>query len=281
MAKKAFISNTKIIVSNGMIEIWESPKDNPCFSVGLSKKPRGSSVNVVPMSEEERIRQNKKNALESYHHFERKVVANFKPGYSIFCTLTFDNIKTQDFNIKSVDECNKKFSRFIDRLKRYLKKKNGRELKFLVTIEFQDTNNRNAIHYHVLLDVPYLNSNELERIWNLGFVKVKKVKDSKHAAVYCGKYMMKGILDERLAGKNKFWGSKNLLEPVERYGDTAYLIQEYINGLSDDKKEKYSERSYTSEYNKCEIRYKKFFISDEALEELSPYLHYTQKTSTL
>lgn len=274
--RKAFISDTKVIVSNGMIECWKS--DEPCYAIGLDKKPRGSSF-LVLVSDEERAQQNKKNALESYHAFERKAVANFKPNQSLFCTLTFDDSKTKDFDIRNVAECNEKFSNFIKRLKRHLKKKIGRDVRYLVTIEFQDKNKRYAIHYHMLLDVPYLDNDELAEIWGLGFTKVNKVKDSKHAAVYCGKYMMKGILDSRLTGKDKYWGSNNLLNPKIRYGNIAQKIKDFIDSLPDDKKEKYSDRSYQSEYNKCNIHYEKFFLPEELTKELITYLDYNTKTS--
>lgn len=97
-------------------------------------------------------------------------------------------------NIRNVKECNYVFKKFIQRLKYELKE----EFKYLAVIEFQDSNDRGAIHYHVLFDFAYININILSNIWGMGFCWVNKIDHVDNVGAYLIKYICKDGGDKRL-----------------------------------------------------------------------------------
>lgn len=58
--------------------------------------------------------------------------------------------------------------KFIQRLKY----KFGKDIKYLAVIEFQQ---RGAVHYHVLSDIPYIKQDELQDLWGQGFVFINAI----------------------------------------------------------------------------------------------------------
>ena len=186
-----------------------------------------------------------KNKKESFNRMLRLVTLNFSEVATRFLTLTFAE------NIKCVQTANKHFKEFVKRWR----KEYGTDFRYIATIEFQDKFGRGAVHYHVITDGDYIKSKELERLWGNGFVKINKVEDGKHAAVYAGKYMRKGMLNERLQGKKSYWTSRNLLQPVQLDNGKAVY---YLACIPENELEKYTEYTYPSEA--CgTIRYRKFF----------------------
>lgn len=274
MRRNAYISNKKYVWSGGMLEFFQSVDEdiNP-YAIGLDKKPRGSAGDIIPMTEEEKAEKDRKNMLESFHAFVRKAGVNFRAKNSIFVTLTFAD--TDEFDVTSVDDCNAYFERAMKRLRRKL----GKEFKYQVTIEFQDKYGRGAVHYHMLINLPFVQQSLLKEAWGKKHgVYVKQVKNTEHAINYLAKYMRKGETDERLRGRKKYWGSKNLKKPIEGYGPVVKALEEFIDKLPEDKKKKYSENTYFSEYHHTEITYKKFFLPEELIEDfLSTYNNYTMK----
>lgn len=267
MRRKAFINNQKVIISGGMVEIYSA--DENIFAIGLEKKPRGSGGSITPLSKEEQEKKDKKNMLQSYHTFIRIAAANFSPGDSIFVTLTFAD--TNDFDVANVDECNERFECAMKRFRRKL----GKAFSYSVTIEFQDRNGRGAVHYHMLMNLPFVQHSLLREMWGYGGVYVKKVQNTLEAINYLAKYMRKGELDERLRGRKKFWGSRNLKKPREMYGDVVTTLREIIDALPSDKKKKYSENCYFSEYHHATVNYDKHFLPEDVIADfLSTYGNY-------
>jgi len=117
---------------------------------------------------------------------------------------------------------------FIDkRLKRA-----GSDFKYVAVKEIQD---RGALHYHVLCiySKPYIfpSSNEIEKSWRLGFVKITAPKlrlRVEKIANYIGKYIGKGYEYEALDVKKSFTASQikqiyklspnRLIEVIRRFG---------------------------------------------------------------
>lgn len=131
-----------------------------------------------------------------------------------FVTLTFKN--GLGFDICNVQQCNYEFMKFIQRLKYWLAKHQpGHELKYLAVIEFQDANGRGAVHYHLLMNLPYIKKSVLSEIWGNGFVKINAIDKVDNIGAYVSKYMNKDLDDVRLMGENAFMYSRNLQKPVE------------------------------------------------------------------
>lgn len=146
------------------------------------------------------------NALKNYANtnqrrrdkIRRLACTNFNNIYDKFLTLTFAE------NMTNIEECNLLFKKFIMKLKYTYKLK---DLKYLAVIEFQQ---RGAVHYHVLLNIPYIPHNELQNLWGHGFVFVNAISHVDNLGAYILKYMTKDNNDTRLMGKKAYLTSRNL-----------------------------------------------------------------------
>lgn len=251
-----------------MIDLWMSPKDNPIYAIGLKKQSR-SNVGLTERSKEEVIEKNKHNALNSYHSFERLVQNNFNPNSSLFITFTFAN--TDQFDVTDVKQCNRLFTKFFNKVMRPMF---GNKFKYVATIEFQDANNRGAVHYHVLIDLmkpyPYIDKKKLAKLWGYGSnVEVERLTSSEHVARYVGMYMYKQIIDERLYGKKKYWSSQGLVRPNEMYGTNVEKLLEFLDTIPEEQIKKYSKSVYLSEYHGCEVEYSRLFIPKELMKKFN------------
>ena len=146
------------------------------------------------------------NALVNYANtnkrrrdkIRRLACANFNNIHDKFLTLTFAENKTD------IEECNNLFKKFIMRLKYTY---NLKDLKYLAVIEFQE---RGAVHYHVLLNIPYIPHAELQELWGNGFVFINAITHVDNLGAYVLKYMTKDNNDTRLMGKKAYLTSRNL-----------------------------------------------------------------------
>lgn len=194
----------------------------------------------------------KKNGLKNTkknrgHYVLRLAAENFRSPRAKFITLTFAE------NLQDLDVANKLFKQFIQRLRRYSKK----DFKYIAAIEFQK---RGAIHYHMIADLEYIDDEILSKqLWQNGHASIFQVNDSKHAASYCGKYMLKGSVDPRLAGRKSYFTSRNLAKPSEFINKKALACAEAMENME---KKVFCSYSYNSEYN-GEIQYTKFFLKDD------------------
>lgn len=154
-----------------------------------------------------------KNIMRSKLKCQRLAKTNIK-DWETFITLTFAE------NITNIEQANKKFKNFIDKVRRVKK-----DFKYLVITEFQK---RGATHYHMLCNVS-INDNKLIysqednpkfkhiKYWNYGFTSVEVIKeDPKKIIGYIAKYMTKDI-DNRLFNRHRYFCSRNLNVPKENY----------------------------------------------------------------
>lgn len=170
------------------------------------------------------------------------ICTNFDKANSKFVTLTFGN--KMGFDIKDVKACNAYFRKFVLRVKYRFP-----DFKYLAVIEFQDKNDRGAVHYHMVCNLPFVKKAELAQLWGAGFVKINRIDKVDNVGAYVVKYMNKDIDDKRLCGLKAYNCSKGLDKPVEvcswRQEDTeAY---EAIRQLAESKSPSYA-ATYESEY---------------------------------
>jgi len=140
---------------------------------------------------------------------------NFSAGDK-FVTLTFND---NHCDVTNVDECNRLFNLFAKRLRR-----RWPDLKYLSVIEFQDSNGRGAVHYHMLCNAPYMPKEALEALWGYGYIKVNRIRHVDNLGAYIVKYMVKDAGDSRLKGRNAYLCSQGLERPTILYGDDAERI---------------------------------------------------------
>ena len=151
-------------------------------------------------AEEENILKNYANTNQRRRDTIRRLACcNFNNEYDKFLTLTFAENKVD------IKECNILFKSFIRKLKKY-----NDNLKYLAVIEFQK---RGAVHYHVLLDIPYIPQEELQNLWGNGFVFINAITHVDNIGAYIVKYMTKDNKDTRLRGQKAYLFSRNLKKP--------------------------------------------------------------------
>ena len=198
--------NQQVFLCGNVIEKTEY--ERPLLR-GLSSKRVGRSVSASKKDKE--INRNK--VLARNRRTVRQLV-NSNPDCNKFLTLTFAD------NLTDIDKANYQFKKFIERLKyRY----SSIELKYIAVIEFQK---RGAVHYHLLNNLPYIDVNELARVWGHGFIKLNKIDNVDNVGAYVTKYMQKDLDDPRLLGRKCYMTSRNLNKPLKINNDS--LVDELL-----------------------------------------------------
>ena len=199
---------TKYIITGNVIEVYTYEK----YTAGTGGK-REKKDKLKNDFDELTLLNYKNHCQVRLNNIRRLACSNFSRN-STFVTLTFDDAKV-DFDIKNVNVCRYHFKKFIQRLKYVLQNQN---LKYLAVVEFQDSNDRGAIHYHVLFDIPYIDFAILSNTWGMGFCWITNIQHVDNVGAYLVKYICKDGGDPRLMGKNAYLHSKNLHKP------TSYIL---------------------------------------------------------
>ena len=196
----------KIVKTKHVIEVYEYEHLNVKSQFPEDRVDKGESLNL----------------LENYRHrnqlrrdnIRRLAIENFDTKNDKFLTLTFRD--RPDLDVKDVKACNKEFEKFIKRLKLYLRNKHDPDykLKYLAVIEFQDSRGRGAVHYHMLLNIPYISQKFIENtLWAQGKVWINKIDHVDNLGAYVIKYMTPDTEDPRLMGLKAYNCSKGLVRP--------------------------------------------------------------------
>lgn len=170
---------------------------------------------------------------------EIRRTVNSNPQLTKFLTLT-----SKITDGKKSNHC---FNLFTQRMKdRYP------EFQYFAVLEFQKDidffgnvkPDGGAAHYHLLCNLRYVRSKEIEKIWGKGFIKIKRVRHVTNLGRYLSKYLQKDMFDKRMFGKKKFFCSQELKRPVEIVNDDARVfMQENAENM-----EKGWETTFTSNY---------------------------------
>jgi hypothetical protein len=139
------------------------------------------------------------------------IKGNFKLNDK-FIGLTFKN--TYKYNIKNLDDCNKKKNKFILNLQT---KYPG--VKYILVPEFQK---RGAIHYHMICNLPYIDKWNFHKLWKYGSSHIQAVKSSRKIGFYLTKYITKNLMDKKFYGRRGFYASNNLERTRVEYREVAY-----------------------------------------------------------
>lgn len=135
---------------------------------------------------------------------------NSNPHLMKFLTLTFAENETD------IERANRAFNLFTQRMKDRFP-----EFQYFAVIEFQK---RGAVHYHLLCNLRYMKSKEIESIWGHGFIKIKRVKHVDNLGRYMSKYLRKEMFDPRMFRKKKFFCSQNLKKSVELVNEFSEIF---------------------------------------------------------
>jgi len=246
-------TNTKVILCGHHIETYQYEK--PLI---LNRKPKAlkkrfqnqdkdwlfEAQNYIRRRDEYR----KRTKSRVIGQVQRLIESNFNKD-SIFLTLTFNN--QNNFDITDLKICNPKLHNFMVKLKTKFS-----NLKYLVVPEFQK---RGAVHYHLIINQPFIEKKLIQRMWKYGFVKVKDIYYLEGIGNYFTKYLTKNSDDIRLYRKRSFFTSKNLRRAKTIYGKDAEKI---INRLKEKNIKSYCSNEYESTFNGA-VKYSKHYIEEK------------------
>jgi hypothetical protein len=248
-------SKYKVVVSGHVVEVYEYEKH-------VRTGPRGEPSELIIDEETgeilnrevyDRDETRRKNCRRAKNELRRLIVSNFEATKDKFVTLTFRDGAVND--VTDVAECNVAFDEFMKRLRRYITKHKPeyKGFKYVRVIEFQDSNGRGAVHFHLLAGLPFMRFETIAELWGNGFIGINRIEHVDNLGAYVTKYMVKDMDDTRLAGKKAYTTSVGLTRPITLHGtDAVEIIEQHLKG----KKEVFA-NSYSSEHT-GKVTYKEF-----------------------
>lgn len=205
----------KIIVSGRQVETYEY-LDKPVICNYLQKPSFLRSFRHVfkgHLIEEPKIAQ---SSLNRTRQSIRRIV-NSNPQLEKFITLTHN---TQEENLT---KSNYQFNLFVQRMMYKFK-----DFQYLAVPEFQKNG---RVHYHMLSNIRYTPSKDIEQVWGRGFIKINRIDRVSNVGAYVCKYMNKDTCDKRLFNQHKFLNSTNLKNPIVLTGFRG--LQYFNNNFKD------------------------------------------------
>lgn len=213
------------------------------------EKERSKMKGLVTFKNELGRKKNKKSDFQEINVFKNCMRAKSKirslcneNSYLLtkFLTLTFAG----DFTEDKIDEANKIFKKFIQRLNyRYGK------IEYLVVPELTKAG---QIHYHMLCNLPYVDVVELQEVWKYGLIHITKIDDIRNVGAYLSSYVDKDF-GKAFAGRKHFFKSKGVVYPISEkvdsdYDDTSYDITQCV--YSSENENSFCGTIYTNVYDK-------------------------------
>jgi len=215
---------------------------NPIIKI---KRPKSKISVRYPRDTEEFDRSGeyrRRNSIKALNRIRQLTMLNFSNDYVKLLTLTFGDC---DFDITDPRICNKKLSRFLQKLRKLYP-----TFKYIGVIEFQK---RGAVHYHILCDLPFTDKDKLAEMWGYGFIDIRK--PDYVIGRYLFKYLAKDLNDAKLKGVRVYFCSKNLNKPKTATGLNAYDIAKSVQNT-----EITFANSYFNKYNGDVIQYRQLKI---------------------
>lgn len=227
----AYSYTEKAVVSGSHVEIFRYK--NPVWAdFTPTKQQRKYKQSELPLSQRS-TRRSLNRARTSIRRY-----LNTNPQLNKFLTLTFAE------NVTDLKRANYLFNQFIKRLEY-----NFPGVDYLAVPEFQK---RGAVHYHLVINLDYKDSDTLGKIWGHGFIKINKLDNVSNVGAYVCKYLSKE--DDRFYNKKKFFRSRGLLEPVELIGRYFEIFfRRFVENLTPE-----FSTTFKGEYN--EVEYNAYFL---------------------
>lgn len=176
----------RTIISGDVIEIEEFT----CYASEAKTYSRGMNRNATDEEKAER------NYRDSIKKLARLINCNFKTG-DLFITLTHAERVT-------ANEAEKELTNFLRRLKRWRKKRDLPELKYIARTESE----KKREHHHLIINA--IDMEAIYDLWKLGRVMISKLEpggDYTGLAVY--------VMKEDTEPQKRRWrASKNLARPI-------------------------------------------------------------------
>lgn len=274
----------KAIISGSMVELREY--EFPVIH-GFAGKPGGRKTGTSGSSQRS-AEYRKRTTNKAKADLIRLINTNFTgTGKALesykFITLTFRDGSIPD--LTDVTRAYTEFKKYARKLRQVCRKQ-GREFKYIAVVEFQDENNRGAVHFHVIADIPLIPvtreiAEEWGRegklpydykvkinhydMWGHGSVTVKAIRESNHKqetstlieiddiGEYVARYMVKDFGDHRLRGNKAYSPSQGLKKPRVVHDEEA---EQAVKGLG--KENVVRAGSYPDTYHNTIVKYVKY-----------------------
>lgn len=212
----AYPYNFKVVVSGKHVEVYKYKKqvwrefEKKNFE---DEKPQKEPKQLNAFEQMEIMKQKQQYSVNRTRTEIRRLI-NSNPQLTKFMTLTFAK------NITDLKEANYIFNQFIKSMNYKYP-----DFKYLAIPEFQQ---RGAVHYHLLCEMPFIHFREIAEIWGQGNIDIRTLNDVDNIGAYVCKYLSKDMFDERTFGKKKFFRSQSLSEPIELLGYWAMKFVERV-----------------------------------------------------
>ncbi|MBE9913680.1 hypothetical protein G8C92_06500 [Paenibacillus donghaensis] len=276
----------KAIISGNQVELLEHEFPVVFGFTGKQGGRKAGTSGSSQRSAEYRKRATNKSKADLIRlvntNFTSAGMGRTKDSYK-FITLTFRDGSIPD--LTDVKRAYTEFKKYARKL-REASRKQGREFKYIAVVEFQDENNRGAVHFHVIADIPVIPvtreiAEEWKRqgklphdykvkinhydIWGHGSVTVKAIRESNQKqetstvietadiGEYVAGYMVKDFGDPRLQGNKAYSPSQGLKKPRVVHD---YEAEQAVEGLG--KENVVREGSYPDTYHNTTVKYVKF-----------------------
>lgn len=199
-----------------------------------SKRVVGKSSNSN-VSEEEREKRRIKKLYKSRSDFIDIINYNFTKK-DILITLTHEGEEDPDM-------LKYKFNNFIKKIKYRF----GNDIKYCYVKYKQD---RGIYHYHVILNISFIDKDVLDKIWPYGRSQVSRIKNVNAIATYMAHHINKETVAKKDYKSKVFQKSRTCEIPKWTYGKDAENI---LYTISSDYKEKFNKRYDTEMYGEMNI----------------------------
>ncbi len=198
-------------LTNNLLEITRYPIELP------PRPDRHDSISLNKVRSKE-VFQN--STSRARHNLFSMVCGNFQ-WYDKKITLTFKN--TKKFNVKSLKDCDQRKVDFIQKLQKAFP-----NLKYLIVPELQKKSGRNAIHYHMVVNLPYMDFKSFKKFWTYGYFSINQIGSTPEQADYMSKYFSKDF--SQPLGYRRYYASNNMTRPMKLYTQMAdQALQEVKN----------------------------------------------------
>lgn len=161
--------------------------------------------------------------------------------------IRFDLTYNQQNHPETAEQAQRQMQNFLRRLRRYRKKNNLPELKYIAVTEIGKSSRR--YHHHIMMNCGDMSPKSLAELWNRGYTTIKPLQFNDTGIVDLVKYFVKQPIL-----KKRWLSSRNLKQPIEQIADgriSAKRIQKF--GTSGDCNRSEFERLYKG-YRLSEVR---------------------------
>lgn len=203
----------KRIYSGDMLEVEIYEISNKERAKSRRRKIRESSLAQKNLNEKNRKK-----------HLARLLNTNFTDN-DIHLTLTYTQANLPD----TKEKAERDIRNFLRRIRRYRKKQQLTELKYIAVIEWKGADGRaNRAHHHIVMngDMP---RDEVEKIWKAGRCNSSRLQADHEGFAGLARYLTK----ERKSGK-RWMQSRNLQQPRVAINDWKYSRAKFYRMVPED-----------------------------------------------